>query len=86
VSYLCASQVIYLSFTHYYLINYIKLNKPKQIFSEQAQFLRGLEFYSRPGHVRILVDSVALGQFFLEVYDMIRYDTVRYDMIRYDTT
>jgi hypothetical protein len=51
-------------------LNY-KLNKPEQIFSEEAYFLRRVEFYPRLGHVRILVDSVAQGQVFLKVYDMI---------------
>lgn len=45
-----------------------KLNKPKQIFSEEAHVLRRLVFYPRPGHVKILVDSVAQGQVFFKIY------------------
>jgi hypothetical protein len=57
-------------FTYSFIIHPLllnKLNKPKQIFQEQANFMRRLEFYSRPGHVRILVDSVVLGEVFLKV-------------------
>jgi len=56
---------IYLFFIHPLLLN--KLNKQKQIFPEQAHFMRRLEFYPRPGHVRILVDSLVLGEVFLKV-------------------
>lgn len=56
---------IYLFIIHLLLHN--KLNKPKQIYPEEAHFMRGLEFYPRPGHVRILVDSLVLGEIFLKV-------------------